>query len=159
MAASLYGTVWPSAKRWRSGFLRRSYGPPERAARSQARSVAAEMHSGFAELRAALPMDIVARRNAGQLEDAVKEQIGRILAIWHSALTQFGGHDGFLFGPFSIADAFYAPVVTRFVTHGIEIPALQQGYANRILELPAMRQWASEAHAEMAAAISDSGLA
>ncbi len=80
---------FPAAQLWPAGA----------AARSQARSVAAEMHSGFAELRAALPMDIVARRNAGQFEDTVKEQIGRILAIWHSALTQFGGHDGFLFGP------------------------------------------------------------
>jgi glutathione S-transferase len=129
---------FPAAQLW----------PADARARARARSIVAEMHSGFPELRTALPMDIIARRHAGPLDEAVQEQISRILDIWHSALSQFGGNDGFLFGRFSIADAFYAPVVTRFLTHGIELPALQQSYAGRILGLPAMKQWASDAGAE-----------
>jgi glutathione S-transferase len=131
---------FPAAQLWPAGA----------AARAQARSAVAEMHSGFADLRAALPMDITARNKTPHLDEVVREQIGRVLAIWQSALSQFGGPDGFLFGQFSIADAFYAPVVTRFLTHGIDIPALQQSYARRMLDLPAMQQWASEARAERA---------
>ena len=119
--------------------------PEEAVARAQARSIAAEMHSGFADLRAALPMEILTRKKHGPLSDSVRDQIARILEIWASALTQFGGSDGFLFGRFSIADAFYAPVATRFQSHGVEIPAPQQAYADRILSLPPMREWASKA--------------
>jgi glutathione S-transferase len=107
------------------------------------------MHSGFAELRAALPMEILTRKKHDPLGDAVQNQIARILEIWRSALTRFGGQDGFLFRRFSIADAFYAPVVTRFQSHGVEIPTLQQAYAERILSLPAMQQWAAAARTEL----------
>ena len=130
---------FPAAQLW----------PANARARAQARSIVAEMHSGFPELRTALPVNIITREDSGPLEPAVQEQVSRIFGIWHSALSQFAGNDGFLFGRFSIADAFYAPVVTRFLTHGIDIPPLQQSYAERILALPAMRQWASEARAEM----------
>ena len=109
------------------------------------RSVSAEMHSGFPELRAALPMDITARMKTGPLSDQVQEQVTRILAIWESALTRSGGRDAFLFGRFSIADAFYAPVATRFVTHGIELPPLQRAYVERLVSLPPMQEWAAAA--------------
>lgn len=123
--------------------------PDDAAARAEARSVSAEMHSGFAELRAALPMEIVTRKKHDPLSDVVQKQIARILEIWRSALTRFGGRDDFLFGRFSIADAFYAPVVTRFQSHGVEIPALQQAYSQRILSLPAMQQWVAAARTEL----------
>lgn len=126
---------FPSAGLW----------PDDAAARAQARSISAKMHSGFPELRAALPMDITARLKTGPLSDQVHEQIARVLGIWESALSRFGGKEGFLFGRFSIADAFYAPVATRFVTHGIELPPLQRGYVERIVSLPHMQEWAAGA--------------
>lgn len=122
--------------------------PQDSGARAFARSIAAEMHSGFPELRAALPMDIIARNPAAPLDGAVQRQVLRIQDIWQQALKQYGGRDGFLFGRFSIADAFYAPVVTRFVTHAVPLPALLHDYSQRILDLPAMQQWAAAARAE-----------
>lgn len=130
----------PSAQLW----------PQNAAARAFARSITAEMHSGFPELRAALPMDIVARNALVPLSEAVQQQVNRIHDIWHQALKQYGGSDGFLFGRFSIADAFYAPVVTRFVTHAIALPLMLQAYSQRILSLPAMQQWAAAAQSETA---------
>lgn len=124
--------------------------PQDSAARAFARSITAEMHSGFPELRAALPMDIIARNAPLPLTDAVQQQANRIQEIWRQALTQYGGGDGFLFGRFSIADAFYAPVVTRFVTHAISLPPLLQEYSRRILCLPPMQEWADAAQREMA---------
>jgi glutathione S-transferase len=126
---------FPSAGLW----------PADSAARAQARSISAEMHSGFPELRTALPMDITARLKTGPLSDPVGEQVARILGIWEAALTRFGGEGGFLFDRFSIADAFYAPVATRFISHGIELPPLQQGYVDRIVSLAPMREWAAAA--------------
>lgn len=128
----------PSAQLW----------PQDSAARAFARSITAEMHSGFPELRTALPMDIVARNAPVPLTGTVEQQVKRVHDIWHQALRQYGGHDGFLFGRFSIADAFYAPVVTRFVTHAISVPPLLQEYSQRILSLPAMQQWAAAAQSE-----------
>jgi glutathione S-transferase len=129
---------WPSAQLW----------PQSAGARAFARSIAAEMHSGFAELRTALPMDIIARNPPAPLTDAVRQQVNRIHDIWHQALKQYSGRHGFLFDRFSIADAFYAPVVTRFVTHGISLPPLLRDYAQRILALPAMQEWAAAAQSE-----------
>jgi glutathione S-transferase len=129
--------------------------PEDAVARARARCVVAEMHSGFPELRAALPMDIVGRHRHTTLGGAVQEQISRVLEIWQSAFAEFGEEGGYLFGRFSIADAFYAPVVTRFQTHGIDIPPLQRAYADRILALPAMLQWIVEAPAGWAATTPD----
>jgi len=119
--------------------------PGDASARAEARSISAEMHSGFAELRAALPMEILTRKKHGPLNEAVQDQIRRILEIWRSALMRFGGNKAFLFDRFSIADAFYAPVVTRFQSHGVEMPEPQQGYADRIMSLPAMQEWTNGA--------------
>jgi len=130
----------PSAQLW----------PQDATARAFARSITAEMHSGFPELRAALPMDISARNAPVPLSEAVQQQVNRIHDIWHQALNQYGGRDGFLFGRFSIADAFYAPVVTRFVTHAISLPPLLLNYSRRMTSLPAMQQWAAAAQSEIA---------
>jgi glutathione S-transferase len=121
--------------------------PENGAARAQARSIAAEMHSGFAELRRVLSMEIAARQPTPALEDEVQADIARIIAIWSDAL---GAHEkgGFLFGRFSIADAFFAPVITRFETYGIHLPAVAQAYCQRVLALPPMREWAAAAKAE-----------
>jgi glutathione S-transferase len=128
----------PEAKLW----------PDAAAARAQARSVAAEMHSGFADLRRALSMEIAARYPTPALDDQVQADIARIIAIWTRALAAHEGEGGFLFGRFSIADAFFAPVVTRFETYAIHLPAVAQAYAQRVLALPAMHEWAAAAKAE-----------
>ena len=122
--------------------------PENATARALARSMAAEMHSGFPDLRNVLPMDIARRHPTPPLNDAVQAQIARIVAMWEAALSRFGKEGGFLLGGFSIADAFYAPVITRFETYGIHLPAVVQAYTQRILALPAMREWEESARLE-----------
>jgi len=82
------------------------------------------------------------------LDDAVQAQIARVVAIWQSVLNRYGKSSGFLFGHFTIADAFYAPVATRFETYGVHLPAVAQAYTQRILAMPAMREWEASAKAE-----------
>jgi glutathione S-transferase len=109
------------------------------------------MHSGFAALRTYLSMDLRARKpargaEAQRLAD-VQADITRIVALWTAALDASGGP--LLFGEFSIADAFYAPVVTRFATYGVSLPPLLSDYSARVLALPPMRDWAAAAQAEV----------
>jgi len=124
--------------------------PADRAARATARAVTAEMHSGFAALRTHLSMDIRARKPARGAEAqrlaGVQADIERIVALWTAALDASGGP--MLFGAFCIADAFYAPVVTRFVTYGVDLPPLLAAYSERVLALPPMRDWVAAAQAE-----------
>lgn len=131
----------PDAKLW----------PADATARAQARCLVAEMHSGFPDVRSILPMDIGVRHPTPELGDAVQAQIARIVAIWEAALAAHGSGGGFLFGNFSIADAFFAPVVTRFETYGIHLPPVAQAYTQRILTLTPMQQWKAAAEAERAA--------
>lgn len=123
--------------------------PHDAKARARARSVTAEMHSGFAALRTHMPMDIRARRadkgqSALQRGD-VAADVARIQSVWNECLEQGGP---MLFGGFSIADAFYAPVVTRFATYGVKLSPLLAAYSDNILALPAMQQWIAAAKAE-----------
>jgi glutathione S-transferase len=122
--------------------------PDDAAARAEARSIVAEMHSGFPDLRRVLPMDLAARHPTPPFDDAVQAQIARIVAMWQSVLHRYGKSSGFLFGHFTIADAFYAPVATRFETYGVHLPAVAQAYTQRILATPAMREWEESAKAE-----------
>jgi len=122
--------------------------------RAEARSYAAEMHSGFPDLRQQLPMEFVRRLPLPELRDTTKAQIARILSAWGDALERHGRNGGFLFGRFSIADCMYAPVVSRFRTYGVPAPAIVQTYCERIWTLPGMRDWEKAAQAEV-----DSGLA
>jgi glutathione S-transferase len=125
--------------------------PAERVARARARSAAAEMHSGFAPLRTHMSMDIRARkfeRGAAALaREGVAADVARIRALWFDALADSGGP--FLFGEFSIADAFFAPVVMRFVTYGVELAPALAAYRDRIVGLAPMQQWIDEATAEV----------
>ena len=123
--------------------------PEDARTRAHARSIAAEMHSGFPDLRRALTMNIAARLPTPALQDQVQADIARIIAIWTAALGAHGGEGGFLFGRFGIADAFFAPVVTRFETYAIHLPAVAQAYAQRISALPAMHEWAAAAKADV----------
>ena len=144
-------TVWDSlaicetlAERHRDAWL----WPENPAARAHARSIAAEMHSGFPDLRKVLSMEIAARHPTPALDNQVQSDIARIIAIWTGALEASGARGGFLFGAFSIADAFFAPVVTRFETYGIHLPAVAQAYGQRVLALPPMREWSAAAKVE-----------
>lgn len=116
-------------------------------ARAMARSVCAEMHGGFANLRNMLNMDIRARLQA-EITPEAQAEIDRIIAIWTECRDRFGSGGPFLFGNFSWADAFYAPVATRFVTYGIPLSGVAQAYVDTILALPAMQEWIAAAKVE-----------
>jgi glutathione S-transferase len=125
--------------------------PQDVAARATARSVCAEMHSGFGGLRSAMSMNIKARFPGRGRTAAAQADIGRISEIWEECLSRFGHHE-FLFGEFSIADAFFAPVVMRFRTYGVALAPALNAYCERVLAHPAVARWISEALAETEAA-------
>lgn len=125
--------------------------PDDAFARAEARSFSAEMHSGFPDLRDQLSMDFVRRVPTPDLRDETKAQIARIIEAWSGALSRYRGE--FLFGRFSIADCMYAPVCSRFITYGIEMPKPVSDYVSRIMALPAMQEWAKAAQAEVDAGI------
>jgi glutathione S-transferase len=108
------------------------------------------MHSGFGAMRTHLSMDIRSRhpdKGAQALaQPEVAADVRRVQDIWLECLARSGGP--FLFGGFSIADAFFAPVVTRFVTYGVTLPPTLGNYSDRVLELPAMQEWIAAAQAE-----------
>ena len=132
----------PDAKLW----------PDDLLVRAEARALAAEMHSGFPDLRDQLSMAFVRRLKLPPLRDATKAQIARVVDAWETALAH---HDGrYLFGRFSIADCMYAPVVSRFTTYGVEVPPRSRAYMETIRALPAMQDWHKAAREEV-----DSGLA
>ena len=129
----------PEAKLW----------PTDPLVRAEARSYAAEMHSGFPDVRDQLSMDFVRRHPLPVLREQTQAQIARIVDAWASALARFGRDGGFLFGGFSIADCMYAPVVSRFVTYGVAVPAPVQAYMERVMALPAMIDWGAESQKEV----------
>jgi glutathione S-transferase len=121
--------------------------PRDVAARAMARSVCAEMHAGFAGLRSAMSMNIRARLPGRGRTAEAQGDIGRVSEIWEECLSRFGHHQ-FLFGDFSIADAFFAPVVMRFKTYGVSLAPALQAYCERIETHPAVARWVREALAE-----------
>jgi glutathione S-transferase len=125
--------------------------PADVAARAMARSVVAEMHSGFAGLRTAMSMNIKASLPGRGRTAEAQADIGRVCEIWEECLSRFGHHN-FLFGDFSIADAFYAPVVMRFKTYGVALAPALQAYCDRVQAHPAVARWVAEALAETEAA-------
>lgn len=127
--------TFPQAKLW----------PEAQEARAFARSVVAEMHSSFSNLRQNMPMDIRGRKPGKGRAPGVAEDIARIQALWNDCRSRFGQGGPFLFGHFTIADAFYAPVVTRFVTYEVELDAVGQAYREAVLSLPAMKTWTEAA--------------
>ena len=122
--------------------------PKDKAKRAHCRSVCGEMHSGFVSLRQALPMNIRAEFPGFKIWSKAQADIERILVIWRGCLSAYGGP--FLFGEVSMADAMYAPVVSRFRTYGVKLDGLAKAYADRIWDLPAMREWREAALAEKA---------
>ncbi|MGE8587959.1 Stringent starvation protein A [compost metagenome] len=122
--------------------------PKDAKARARARSLVAQMHSGFGALRNALPMNIEAHLPGIKLPEAAQQDISRLQAIWHDTRAEFGQGGPFLFGAFSIADAFFAPVVSRFTTYGIAAAGAVRDYMDAVLALPAMQDWMRDARAE-----------
>lgn len=132
-------------------FPDRQLWPQNVQARARARSVCAEMHSGFAALRSACPMNIEADlHEAGQLiwrdKPAVRADVERIVAMWRELLTEHRGP--MLFGDFSIADAFFAPVCMRLKSYALPVPADIAAYIERLCMLPGVKAWIDDALAE-----------
>lgn len=144
-------TVWDSlsiSEYLAERFPEQALWPADPAARALARSVCAEMHSGFPNVRNLLPMNVTAVLPGCGWNVAVQREVERIAAIWTDLRTRFGAEGPFLFGHFTVADAFYAPVVSRFATYGIHLPDLAKQYADFILALPAMQEWIAAAREE-----------
>ncbi len=120
--------------------------PKDKARRAHCRSICGEMHSGFVSLRQALPMNIKAHFPNFKIWSKARADIDRITQIWRECLGAYGGP--FLFGEISLADAMYAPVVSRFRTYGVELEPGLSAYADRIWNLPAMKEWCAAAEEE-----------
>lgn len=132
-------------------FPEKNLWPLEPAARARARSVCAEMHSGFMALRSACPMNIEAQLpDVGALalrdKPAVRADLARIVSMWSGLLAEHGGP--MLFGPFSVADAYFAPVVMRLKTYALPVPADVAAYMDRLCALPGVKAWIDGALAE-----------
>lgn len=128
--AEQHTELWPSAKQ----------------ERAVARSISAEMHSGFAPLRRDMPMDVCSdKRGQGHTKEALADA-ARVQTIWKDCLARSGGP--FLFGEFTIADAMFAPVVTRFSTYGVELDTACAAYSKAVFGLPAMKEWIADAERE-----------
>lgn len=130
---------FPEAKLW----------PDDAAARALGRCAAAEMHSGFGSLRGECPMEINARHDA-DLSEATQKDIRRIVALWSELRARYSADGAFLLGKWSIADAFYTPVATRFRTYGVKLsdygdlgPAA--AYCEALLETPEFLAWEAAA--------------
>jgi glutathione S-transferase len=120
--------------------------PRDAAARARARSISAEMHAGFADLRQNMPMEITTHAPGTGATPGALANIARIEAIWAECLAASGGP--FLFGEFGIADAMFAPVVMRFNTYAPELSATSLDYAKRVTALPAVAAWIEGAREE-----------
>jgi glutathione S-transferase len=122
--------------------------PSPAAARAHARSISAEMHSGFASLRSHMPMNVRREMPGRTRTPEVLAELARIESIWNECRARFGAPGPFLFGAFSIADAMYAPVVSRLRTYGATPGGAAGQYAATIHALPAMQEWIAAARTE-----------
>jgi glutathione S-transferase len=134
---------FPAARLW----------PQDSAARAHARAISSEMHAGFGALREHLPMEISRRWPLEGRLAKVQADIDRVTAIWRECRHRFGknganGAGDFLFGGFTIADAMFAPVTTRFVTYGVPLDAISGAYVAAMQQWPAMAEWIAAAEAE-----------
>lgn len=146
--------IWDSlaiAEYLAESFPHKELWPADTHARARARSVCAEMHAGFGGIRNHFSMNIEARLpevGAKVLREqaGVQAEVDRLIDMWTGLLKEYGGP--LLFGKFSIADAYFAPVATRLVTYGVPVPAVVSGYIERVLALPAVAEWVQGGLAE-----------
>jgi glutathione S-transferase len=130
--------VFPPANLWTQDGTKRAI----------ARSISAEMHSGFANLRQHLPMNCRARFSRKEIPPKVQADIERITTIWRECREKFANEGDFLFGTFTIADAMFAPVALRFVTYDVKLDPISSAYVEQICTLPAMQEWLEAASLE-----------
>jgi glutathione S-transferase len=123
--------------------------PADVAARAQARSAAAEMHSGFTALRKQLPMNMRRTPDNYRWDAAADNDIARVQALWRELRDAHGQGGPFLCGTFSIVDAMFAPVVSRFLSYGVPMDATAQAFADAIQSLPAWAEWRDAGFAEL----------
>ncbi|MFQ4145061.1 glutathione S-transferase family protein [Chlorogloeopsis sp. ULAP02] len=122
--------------------------PKDKAARAIARSISAEMHSGFQNLRQNMPMNCRAKLLGKGMAIGVQKDINRITNIWQECRQNFGTGGDMLFGKFSVADAMFAPVVLRFVIYDVQLDDIAKNYVKTILALPALQKWVKAAESE-----------
>lgn len=122
--------------------------PVDPEARARARTIVAEMHSGFLALREAMPVDIRSRKETPAINEALSADIVRVLEIWRNCRSRYAGDGAFLFGAWSAADAFYLPVVTRFRTYGVELDGDEADYSHAVLETDLFQALERQAKAE-----------
>jgi glutathione S-transferase len=121
--------------------------PADRAARAHCRAISGEMHSGFANLRSALPMNLKAHYPAFKVWAGAQADIERVLAVWHECLSVYRG--SYLFGDKPcVADAMYAPVCTRFLTYDVKVDSEAAAYCSAIMTMPFMQEWIAGAKTE-----------
>lgn len=122
--------------------------PAQREARARARSVSAEMHSGFVPLRKGMPMNIRARDRKVAISAELEADIARIKTIWRELRTQHAAAGPWLFGEYSIADAMYAPVAFRFLTYGVSEPGVVDEYIQTVTRDPLVQAWVRDSASE-----------
>ena len=115
--------------------------PKDDTARGMARSMVAEMHSSYMSLRQECPMNVRQRIEVQGFKADTKKDIVRILTLWAEARARFGQGGPFLFGSYSAADIFYAPIVSRFTTYGVQVPGFAEVYMQAMWEHPWMAEW------------------
>jgi len=120
--------------------------PADRVARAHCRAVSGEIHSGFYNLRSALPMNLKARHKAFKIFSGARPDVERIRTIWTECLETYGGP--WLFGTPTVADAMYAPVCTRFRTYAVELPPRLAAYCETVFAWPLLQEWTESALAE-----------
>lgn len=129
--AEYLAECYPEAQLW----------PQEPQARALARSICAEMHSGFTALRSHLPMDLARDKALAELPEAAQADIDRICAIWAGCRERYASAGNYLFGRASIADAFYAPVAARLRSYRVVLPTAAAAYVETIYRWPAFQRW------------------
>jgi glutathione S-transferase len=127
---------------------RERFWPKPDDARAMARSLVAEMHSGFTALRREAPMNVRRRVEGWEPSPEARADVVRILTLWAEARARFGKGGPFLFGTFCAADIFYAPVVSRFITYGIGVPGFAVSYMQAVWEHEWLQAWVAAAEAE-----------
>lgn len=132
--------AYPQARLW----------PQDTWARAVARAVTAEMHSGFRSLPNGLRMNITSQLPTPELSGKLGQDVARLLQIWRDCRSEYGAEGPYLFGHFTIADAFFAPIVSRFETYKVPMGQIERSYMDAMWSLKAMQEWKAAAEVEVA---------
>lgn len=130
--------LFPEAQLW----------PKSAQARAHARAISAEMHSGFTAIRTHMSMIVRDSFPGRGMGEGVADEIHRIIDIWETCRATYGGDGAFLFGEFTIADAMYAPIVSRFLTYGVQVSGPARTYMDAVWQTPEMQAWVESARGE-----------